>query len=71
MSAGAQAYLAKPCELQELRQTIRCLIAGAGARGGALQRRGERARMEARKTTSWEEASRRFHHRGHRKETQS
>jgi DNA-binding response OmpR family regulator len=35
MSAGAQAYLAKPCELQELRQTIRCLIAGpgAGARG--------------------------------------
>jgi DNA-binding response OmpR family regulator len=33
MSAGAQAYLAKPCELQELRQTIRCLIAGAVARG--------------------------------------
>jgi DNA-binding response OmpR family regulator len=33
MSAGAQAYLAKPCELQELRQTIRCLIAGALARG--------------------------------------
>src|SRR4029434_1950496 len=33
MSAGAQAYLAKPCELQELRQTIRCLIAGAGTRG--------------------------------------
>ena len=33
MSAGAPAYLTKPCELQELRQTIRCLIAGAGARG--------------------------------------
>jgi two-component system, OmpR family, phosphate regulon response regulator OmpR len=33
MSAGAQAYLSKPCELRELRQTIRCLIAGAGARG--------------------------------------
>src|SRR5690242_17213235 len=29
MSAGAQAYLAKPCELQELRQTIRCLTAVA------------------------------------------
>jgi DNA-binding response OmpR family regulator len=36
MSAGAQAYLAKPCELQELRQTIRCLIAGArGVGAGA------------------------------------
>jgi two-component system phosphate regulon response regulator OmpR len=33
MSVGAQAYLAKPCELQELRQTIRCLIAGARGRG--------------------------------------
>ena len=33
MSAGAQAYLAKPCELQELRQTIRCSISGALARG--------------------------------------
>ena len=29
MSAGAQAYLTKPCELEELRQTIKCLIAGA------------------------------------------
>jgi CheY-like chemotaxis protein len=29
MSAGAQAYLAKPCELEELRRTIRRLIAGA------------------------------------------
>jgi DNA-binding response OmpR family regulator len=33
MSAGAQAYLVKPCELEELRQTIRRLIAGALARG--------------------------------------
>ena len=33
MSAGAQAYLAKPCELEELRRTIRRLIAGALARG--------------------------------------
>ena len=33
MSAGAQAYLAKPCELEELRQTIRRLIAGARGRG--------------------------------------
>jgi DNA-binding response OmpR family regulator len=33
MSAGAQAYLTKPCELEELRQTIGCLIAGAPARG--------------------------------------
>jgi len=33
MSAGAQAYLAKPCELEELRRTIRRLIAGAGGRG--------------------------------------
>jgi DNA-binding response OmpR family regulator len=41
MSAGAQAYLAKPCELQELRQTIRCLISGAGALAPA---RTERAR---------------------------
>jgi DNA-binding response OmpR family regulator len=31
MSAGAQAYLAKPCELEELRRIIRRLIAGAGA----------------------------------------
>jgi two-component system phosphate regulon response regulator OmpR len=29
MSAGAQAYLAKPCELEELRRIIRRLIAGA------------------------------------------
>ena len=33
MSAGAQAYLAKPCELQELRRTIRRFIAGAGGAG--------------------------------------
>jgi DNA-binding response OmpR family regulator len=33
MSAGAQAYLTKPYELEELRQTIKCLIAGAPARG--------------------------------------
>jgi DNA-binding response OmpR family regulator len=33
MSVGAQAYLTKPCELEELRQTIKCLIAGAPARG--------------------------------------
>ena len=33
MSAGAQAYLAKPCELEELKRTIRRLIAGALARG--------------------------------------
>jgi DNA-binding response OmpR family regulator len=33
MSAGAQAYLAKPCELEDLRHTIRCLIVGALARG--------------------------------------
>jgi DNA-binding response OmpR family regulator len=33
MSAGAQAYLAKPCELEELRRTIRRLIAGGPARG--------------------------------------
>ena len=33
LSAGAQAYLAKPCELEELRQTIRRLIPpGPGAR---------------------------------------
>ena len=32
MSAGAQAYLAKPCELEELRRTIGRLIAGALAR---------------------------------------
>ena len=36
MSAGAQAYLAKPCELQELRQTIRCLMPGPGPGAGAL-----------------------------------
>jgi CheY-like chemotaxis protein len=36
MSAGAQAYLAEPCELQKLRQTVRCLIAGArGVSAGA------------------------------------
>ena len=36
MSAGAQAYLAKPCELEELRRTIRRLIAGArGVGAGA------------------------------------
>jgi len=29
MSAGAQAYLAKPCEVEELRRTISRLIAGA------------------------------------------
>jgi DNA-binding response OmpR family regulator len=33
LSAGAQAYLAKPCELEELKRTIRRLIAGALARG--------------------------------------
>jgi len=33
MSAGAQAYLAKPCEVEELRLTIRRLIAGTLARG--------------------------------------
>jgi DNA-binding response OmpR family regulator len=33
MSAGAQAYLSKPCELQELKQAIRCLITGALVRG--------------------------------------
>jgi DNA-binding response OmpR family regulator len=32
MSAGAQAYLAKPCELDELRRTIRRLIDWAWAR---------------------------------------
>lgn len=36
MSAGAQAYLAKPCELEELKRTIRRLIAGAkGVGAGA------------------------------------
>jgi len=36
MSAGAQAYLAKPCELEELRRTISRLIAGArGVGAGA------------------------------------
>jgi DNA-binding response OmpR family regulator len=29
MNAGAQAYIAKPCELEELRRTISRLIAGA------------------------------------------
>jgi len=33
MSAGAQAYLAKPCELDELRRTIGRLIDEALARG--------------------------------------
>ena len=33
MSAGAKAYLAKPCELEELRRTIGRLIAGAPAGG--------------------------------------
>jgi DNA-binding response OmpR family regulator len=33
MSAGAQAYLAKPCELEDLRRTIRRLIAGASGVG--------------------------------------
>jgi DNA-binding response OmpR family regulator len=33
MSAGAQAYLTKPCELDELGQTIKCLIAEAPAQG--------------------------------------
>jgi hypothetical protein len=36
MSAGAQAYLAKPCEVEELRRTIIRLIAGArGVGAGA------------------------------------
>ena len=36
VSAGAQAYLAKPCELEELRRTISRLIAGArGVGAGA------------------------------------
>jgi len=36
MSAGAQAYLAKPCEVEELRRTISRLIAGArGVGAGA------------------------------------
>jgi DNA-binding response OmpR family regulator len=33
MGAGAQAYLTKPCELEELGQAIKCLIAGAPAGG--------------------------------------
>ena len=43
MSAGAQAYLAKPCELEELRRTIRRLIAGAWP-GALAPARTERAR---------------------------
>jgi DNA-binding response OmpR family regulator len=38
MSAGAQAFLTKPCGLEELRQTIRCLIAETSARGVARAR---------------------------------
>ena len=35
MSAGAQAYLAKPCEVEELRRTISRLIAGARGVGAS------------------------------------